>query len=231
MHHIKYKEMPFLELKSRKNDENTMSFSGYGAVFGNLDAYDDVIEPGAFSNSISNIKASGRMPLMLEQHGGFSVSAQDLTPIGVWTEIKEDPHGLYVEGQLANTARGKDIYELLKMKALSGLSIGYYINDSYTDTINSKSVRHLTDIDLVEISVVSFPANKEARIEAVKTELTIRDAEMALRDAGFSRNQAKAILSKGYSALSLRDAEDNADNEVVALLQRNIALLSKQSRG
>jgi len=223
-----------LEIKSAQNasSEEGMTFSGYGAVFGNIDCYGDVIEKGAFANTIKSFKASGKWPAMLSQHGGWLSSAQDMTPVGVWTEMREDDHGLYVEGKLADTPRGRELYELMKMTprpAIDGMSIGYFITDSTDEKKDGELIRHIKGIDLVELSLVTFPANKEARIADVKSEdLTIRDAERALRDAGFSRAEAKRILAEGFnSSLSLRDAEEKDDSsEIAELLRRNISAMS-----
>ena len=214
-----------LELKAT-DAAKPMTFSGYGAVFGNVDTYGDVIEPGAFAKTIADAKASGTWPAMLLQHGGgFLSSAQDMTPVGVWTEIKEDEHGLYVEGTLADTERGRELYALLKMQprpAISGMSIGYFPTAFHDERKNGEIIRHLTEIKLFEVSLVTFPANGEARIEHVKQDgLTIRDAERALRDAGFSRSRAKEILSAGFKSSSLRDA-GVPDDELIAALRHNI---------
>lgn len=208
-----------------------MTFSGYGAVFGNVDAYGDVIAPGAFAKSIAHFKSNPeKWPAMLAQHGGWRMTAQDMTPVGVWTEMREDDHGLYVEGKLADTPRGRELYTLMKMEprpAINGLSIGYIPTD-FTDSMDDgEPVRTLTGIDLIELSLVTFPANGEARVSHVKDggAPSIRDAEQALREAGFSRSQAKALLAQGYKALSLRDADDG-EAEIAALLRRNITALT-----
>lgn len=217
-----------LEIKSAQtaSPEEGMTFSGYGAVFGNIDSYGDVIEKGAFAKTIKSFKESGKWPAMLSQHGGWLSSAQDMTPVGVWTEMKEDDHGLYVEGKLADTPRGRELYELMKMTprpAIDGMSIGYFVTDSSDEKKGDELIRHIKGIDLVELSLVTFPANKEARVADVKSEeLTIRDAERALRDAGFSRAEAKRILASGFSSLSLRDADEKDDTEIAELLRRNI---------
>ena len=86
--------------------------------------------------------------------------------------------------------------------------------------------RHITGVDLLEISLVTFPANEQARIKDVKSEgITIRDAERALREAGFSRNDAKLILAKGYKSFLPCDAEkeERENNEIAAILRRSIA--------
>lgn len=223
-----------LEIKSAQPavPEEGMTFSGYGAVFGNIDSYGDVIEKGAFTKTIEEFKASGKWPAMLSQHGGWLSSAQDMTPVGVWTEMREDDHGLYVEGKLADTPRGRELYELMKMTprpAIDGMSIGYFVTEYTDEKKDGELIRHIKGIDLVELSLVTFPANKEARIADVKSEeLTIRDAEHALRDAGFSRAEAKRILAEGFnSSLSLRDAEEKDDSsEIAELLRRNISAMS-----
>ena len=229
---IETKQVSLTEIKAQKTDDNTMTFSGYGAVFGNLDSYDDIIEKGAFSKTLSEIKSNGVWPAMLLQHGGgWLSSAQDRTPVGIWTDMKEDEHGLYVEGKLADTDRGRELYTLMKMQprpAINGLSIGFRLNDSVEEVRDKKQVRIIKSVDLVEVSIVSFPANDKARVQNVKSELTIRDAEYALRDAGFSRTQAKDILARGYK-LSLRDAEDSeSKEELVNMIKRNTSLFRRK---
>ena len=207
-----------------------MTFSGYGAVFGNVDAYGDVIAKGAFDRRIADFKASGARPAMPSLHGGWDMSAESLTPIGVWTEMREDGHGLYVEGRLADTPRGREMYALMKMTprpAINGLSIGFRAVEWTKRSKPDEPRRTLKRVDLVELSLVTFPANGKARVTGVKGEAggpSVRDAEKALRDAGFSRVQAKAILADGFKAMPLRDAEEGAD-ELAALVRRNITAL------
>lgn len=209
----------------------TMSFEGYGAVFGNVDATGDVIEPGAFAAFLADIQ-SGKQnwPAMLLQHGGSLFgSAEDMTPIGVWTSLVEDGKGLKVVGNLADTPRGRDIYTLMKMQprpALDGLSIGYITKEWEPRSKPDDPRRRLKRIDLVEISPVTFPANAKARVDSVKSDLSIRDAERALCDAGFSRKGAKAILAEGFKATSQRDAEDTT--ELAAIIRRNTQIFSPQ---
>ena len=230
-------KMQFGLSEIKAGDDKEMKFSGYGSVFGNIDSYGDVIEAGAFAKTIADFKAKGVWPAMLSQHGGWGMSSQDMTPVGVWTEMREDEHGLYVEGKLADTERGRELYTLMKMTprpAINGMSIGYYVTDSKEEMRDGEPVRKITGIELVELSLVTFPANKEARVEHVKTaeELTIRDAETALRDAGFSRNRAKEILSVGYKSSALRDAgvEGSDTSELAAILRRNIKSLQGKGK-
>ncbi len=181
---------------------------GYGSVFGVADSYDDVIARGAFAASLKAHKAVGTMPAMLWQHEADE-------PIGVWTEMSEDAKGLKVRGQLClDTSCGKEAYALLKMGALNGLSIGFISRQWSYDT--ETDIRTLTEVDLWEVSLVTFPANESARVIGVKASdvagiTSIRQAEQALRDAGISADTAKALIaSVKRIALDERDAHGAA---------------------
>lgn len=169
------------------------SVEGYGSVFGVRDDYDDVIAKGAFVATLAAHKAAGTMPAMLWQHDARE-------PIGIWTEMVEDDKGLRVRGQLAlTTTRGKEAHALLKMGALNGLSVGFMAKQWAYD--RDTDVRTLTEIDLWELSLVTFPANGQARVTNIKAAdigglVTIRQAEKALRDAGFSDDAARAYLAQ-----------------------------------
>lgn len=225
-----------LEVKFAEGDDKTMSFTGYGAVFGNVDSYGDVIQKGAFRETLREAKKSGVWPKMLLQHGGFGWNAEDMTPIGIWTEMAEDDTGLKVEGQLAETVRGKEAYTLLKMKprpALDGLSIGFRAKEFALGTKPDEPRRTLKKVELLEVSLVTFPANPKARMTGIKSAngLSIRDAEKALRDAGFSSSEAKGILARGFKGLTedaTRDAGATGSEiaELVASLKRNASILS-----
>lgn len=220
-----------IELKFAPADAgaDAMSFDGYGAVFGNVDAYGDIIEPGAFAGFLSDVQAGKQnWPAMLLQHGGYGMTAEDMTPIGVWTSLAEDGKGLKVSGKLADTPRGREVYGLLKMTprpALDGLSIGYIAKEWEPRSKPDDPRRRLKRIDLIEISPVTFPANGKARVDQVKSGLSIRDAERALRDVGFSQSEAKAILASGFKAMPQRDVEDYG--ELAALIRRNTEILTQ----
>ena len=174
-------------------------FSGYGSVFGVVDSYKEVVTQGAFSESLQ-----GRMPALLWQHRSGE-------PIGVYTSVKEDNIGLHVEGKLAlKTARGAEAYELLKMGALNGLSIGYITREDSYDKVSG--VRTLKKVDLWEVSLVTFPANDASRISSVKgieQINTLSDAEAFLRDAGgLSRREALAIVSRIKSLHGRSDSDE-----------------------
>ena len=221
---MEYKNCNITELKFAEGDTETMTFEGYGAVFGNVDAYGDVISPGAFADTLAESHKSGNWPSMLLQHGGFGMSADDMTPIGIWTDISEDGKGLKVTGQLADTPRGHEMHTLLKMKprpAINGLSIGYRIKEFTQRTNPDEPRRTLKKLDLIEISPVTFPANGKARISAVKSIDDLggmADVETYLREAGLDRNEAKHLIAK-IKGVDLREAGTSED--LVNILKLN----------
>lgn len=177
-------------------------FSGYGSVFGVVDSYNEVVAPGAFVESLLAIKAKGRSLPVLWQH-------RTAEPIGDWdmSSLKEDQHGLLGDGNLwlDDAPYARIAQKGMTSKAITGLSIGYYIRDSSFD--QKTGVRTLKQLDLVEISIVTNPANDDARIDAVKSKLahgslpTLPEFEHILREAGFSNTQATVIANRGLSHL------------------------------
>ena len=195
-------------------DDGTIE--GYGSVFNVVDDWGDIIAPGAFAATLAAHKAAGTMPAMLWQH-------RDAEPIGVWTDMVEDSRGLRVKGRLVLEApRGKEAHALLKAGALNGLSIGFISRKwSWDDTTD---VRTLQEVDLWEVSPVTFPANGLARVDSVKSAgqaiTTIRDAERALRDAGLSAEQAKALVASVKRSVQVeRDADQDTQRAVKAAEQ------------
>jgi uncharacterized protein len=158
---------PF-EVKIDGNGDDDGTISGYGSTFGNIDTYGDTVAPGAFQKTIADAQnGNGPWPAMLSQHG-----SSDQTPIGIWTGMSEDSRGLRLKGKLAiNTKRGADTYNLLKMKprpALNGLSIGYVAKDFEIHRTGPVK-RTLKAVDLKEISLVTFPADKFSTVRSVKS--------------------------------------------------------------
>lgn len=202
-----------------------MSFTGYGAVFGNVDSYGDVIEAGAFSKFLADVKAGNQpWPAMLSQHGGWQMSAEDMTPIGVWTDFAEDGHGLKVTGQLADTPRGLEMYKLMKMSprpAIDGMSICYIAKEWEPRSKPEDPKRKIKRIDLIEVSLVTHPANGKARVASVKSDWTERDFERLLtRDAGLSRSEALVVINQGFKSLiAMRDAGSSELAELAQALK------------
>lgn len=175
-------------------------FSGHGSVFGIEDSYGEIVAPGAFAESLQEIGAKGRPVPVLWQHRSGE-------PIGVYDVLKEDDRGLYVEGRLAieKVVRAAEAYALVEMEAVSGLSIGYWVRESTFD--EKTKIRTLTKLDLVEISLVTFPANDEARVDTIKAKLAhgglpdLNEFEKFLREAGFSKTQSAVIANRGLAHL------------------------------
>lgn len=184
--------------------EDDGTFTGYGSVFGNVDSYKEIVAPGAFKSSLAAIKTAGDPLPVLWQHDASK-------PIGLYTDMSEDARGLKVSGTLLkdDVALAREAYALMKARVVKGLSIGYYVRG---DSIDEKTgVRTLKELDLREISVVTFPANEEAQIENVKHAFqnmikagqlpAVKDFEDFLREAGFSKTQAAFIANNGLSKL------------------------------
>jgi len=197
-------------------DGETRTFEGYGSVFGVLDSYADIVAPGAFKRSLKEATAVGRMPALLWQHDSSS-------PIGVYEAMHEDATGLYVKGRLSDTQLGREAYTLLKDGALSGLSIGFTTRKSKVD--NESGVRTLTDVQLWETSLVTFPANDAARVTGVKAAdgalPTEREFERWLRrEAGFTEAEAKTIIAKGFRQVQREAAQSGQLSDLLESVRR-----------
>jgi HK97 family phage prohead protease len=138
--------------------ESDGSFSGYASLFGETDLNRDVVLPGAFLKSIRTRGAGGIR--MLFQH-------DPAAPIGVWREVREDHRGLFVRGRLMpEVEKAREVLALMRAGAIDGLSIGFRTVRGRTDA--KSGVRRLIEVDLWEISVVTFPMLPAARVSAVK---------------------------------------------------------------
>lgn len=147
-------------------------------------------------------------------------------PIGVYTSMGEDANGLFVKGKIAmKTARGSEAYELMKMGAISGMSIGYVTREDSFDKVTG--IRTLKKIDLWEVSLVTFPANESARVSSVKNIESIQslqDVESYLRDAGgFSKSEALALVAR---VKSIGRSESDSAAELVKLIQKRGSAIS-----
>ena len=132
-------------------------FSGYAAVFGNRDSGDDIIEKGAFTRTI---RENFDRIKILSQHNEFEL------PIGKPLELREDEKGLFIRGKISDTQKGRDVQTLLKDGVLTEMSIGY---DTVVSELDRDGVRHLKEIRLWEVSIVTWAMNDQATIEEVKS--------------------------------------------------------------
>lgn len=176
-------------------------FEGYASIFDEVDDGRDVIRPGAFASSLMARSPEGVK--LLWQHNPAE-------PIGTIEEIREDERGLFVRARLETSVkRAKEALALMKAGALDGLSIGYHTVNSYVE--EKSGVRVLEELELWEVSLVTFPMQRMARVANFKgvTPATKREFEGFLRDAGgFSRAEAKRLSAEGYVSSDLvRDAQ------------------------
>lgn len=198
-----------VSLTLKREPDQDGVFEGYASVFGVVDQGMDVVERGAFRKSLGSRKVK-----MLWQH--------DMSqPIGVWDEIYEDERGLFVRGRLLKEVdKGREAMALLRAGAIDSMSIGYRTMEAIPE--GDGRVRKLMEVDLFEISLVTFPMLPDAKVTNVKSITTERDFERFLRDAGYSRKEAVALTLHGFKALQRqRDAgdEEAVTEGVDALLQ------------
>jgi HK97 family phage prohead protease len=217
-------------------DGDARSFEGYVSVFGNIDSYGEKVMPGAFADSLARHKREGTMPLLLWQHNSDD-------PIGVWDDLSDDGKGLYGKGHLLTGVQSaEEAYVRLKAGAVWGLSIGYREVD--VTPAEGGEARLLNDLDLIEASIVSFPANRRAGVDTVKAEgadldrikrwvrfedlarklrdgepLPTKDFEDLLREAGIPKAMAVQIASVGYSKAIRSESEGDQAKPALARLR------------
>jgi HK97 family phage prohead protease len=199
---------PLLQLRAQPQG----LIAGYASAFDTVDSFGERVARGAFVASLRQHAEAGTRPLMLWHH-------QPASPIGRWDELAEDSRGLLVSGSInMKTQAGRDAFECLAADNLNGLSIGFRPVKS---TTLADDVVELTEVDLVEVSLVSLPANPQARITHVRAHVeaptSLRALEQALREQlGFSRREAAAVAARGFGAL---EAEQDQSAELAALQQ------------
>lgn len=153
---LQFKNFEILETK--KEDDGRLTITGYGAYFNNIDSYGDIILPGAFAKTL--IDRKGRI--------AFCYQHDIWNPIGKIEEIYEDDKGLKVVVKLS--AANEDIQTKVKEGILKEMSIGYRTINSRSEIQNGIEVNLLTEIKLIEISLVTVAANPLAVIETMKSE-------------------------------------------------------------
>lgn len=150
-----------LETKFRRFDgelalKDGAAIEGYASLFGAPDQGGDVVQPGAYGASLAALGKAGGSVKMLWQH-------DPARPIGVWDEVREDGRGLFVRGRLLTEVQaGREALALLKAGAIDGLSIGYRTRRAE----KAAAGRLLHEIELWEVSLVTFPMLAEARVQA-----------------------------------------------------------------
>ncbi len=169
------------------------TFTGYASIFGNKDSYNDIVQKGAFTNSLRDRKVK-----LLWQHCPNK-------PIGKFTKIYEDDKGLFVEGQLfLDIQLAQEAYSLLKNDGIDGISIGY--RNIKTEYDEENDIRYLKEVELYEASIVTFPANETATVMDVKKEekpqinidnvKTLKEITDFLKIKGLTKSERNAIIVK-----------------------------------
>ncbi|MGQ3356322.1 MAG: HK97 family phage prohead protease [Phreatobacter sp.] len=173
---------------------------GYASAFGGQpDANGRLIAAGAFANTIADHRAAGSMPAMLWAH--------DMAhPIGRWLHLAEDAYGLKAVGQLnLRTARGQEAYQHIRAGDALGLSIGWKARDGGVRHDPGRGATVFSDVDLIEISAVTIPANKRAKIQQIASIASQRELEQVLRAHGLPRSAAVMVAARGWPALASED--------------------------
>lgn len=195
-------------------------FEGYGAVFGNIDAHRDIIMPGAFTESLAQFKEAGFLPLMLWQHNIHE-------PVGVYSKMQEDDNGLALAGDLLvnkKVPEADKAHALMVAKAVRGLSIGFNVPRGGEVYNEEHMVWEISQIDLVEVSIVSMPANPLAQITDIKQLENPREFERLLRDVlGISHQEAKRLMAAGYDAMIQKR---DVDGELVAAIDLAVSRMA-----
>ena len=157
------------------------AISGYASLFGAIDQGGDVVEAGAYAASLARLTQAGGRVKMLWQH-------DPTEPIGVWDEVREDARGLWVKGRiLTEVARGREAATLIGAGAIDGLSIGYRTIKARKD---DKGLRHLSELELWEVSLVTFPMLVQARVAAKGDD----PGDAALRRLAAAFQDARRVL-------------------------------------
>lgn len=209
-----------LELKNIKSSGEGF-ITAYASVFDIEDYEKDVVKKGAFIESLKK-----KVPVMLWSH-------DDSQPIGVWSKVEEDEKGLYVEGKLliGTNEKAREVYDLIKNGAISGLSIGYTVDER---EYNEKGIRIIKRATLFEISLVSIPCNDEARIISVKSLKSlenIRDIEDYLKSKNLTNNEAKSLISNMkkvfYEELTEKVNYKNELKSVLNYIKKSTEIINK----
>jgi len=184
-----------IDTKAQADGRITGWASTYG---GEPDRHGDIVTPGAFTKSLAEHRRRGTRPAMLWSH-------QMESPVGNWLDFHDDPKGLRVTGQFnLKTERGREAFEHAKAGDVGAFSIGFTTPEGGRRYLG-KGVWALDEVDLVEISLVAAPANRNAVVTAVKAApilSTKSEAVEFLRQAGLPKAAAQRFAAGGFPALA-----------------------------
>ena len=198
------------ELNEIKEDDVFCgSFKAYFSTYNTVNYRPDRMIKGCFDKEIIRFRNGDKLPRLLAQHNTQEV-------IGKVTAIYDDEYGAIVEAKFLNTPRGQEYYKAFKGEAIDELSFAFYVIDYDYDEQGVRNVLEVAGVD--EISIVTWGMDNQTRaIEVNSKGLTIRDAEKALKNSGFTKDQAKTIVSKGFNALSRDDEESDGRDDLAEI--------------
>lgn len=177
-------ERKFCRFDAALTVKDGVEIAGYASLFGAVDQGGDVVQAGAYARSLKELEREGRQVKMLWQH-------DPAQPIGVWDEVREDGKGLFVKGRLLESVeKAREAAALIEAGAIDGLSIGYRTKRA---TKNEKGQRLLSELELWEVSLVTFPMLPNARVGA-KGESLI---DASLRELAGALEGARRMISGG----------------------------------
>lgn len=187
---VEYKSISFspTELKS---EGGKLNIKGYAAAFGNIDSYRDIIDYGAFDQTLQN-----------DAHRVKLCYMHDIRQVvGKINALRTDDKGLYIDYDILPTSLGKDLMVLCENKAINEMSIGYYTRKSEDDVVDGVSVRRLKAIELIEVSLVSRAANPQAVISNVSRKF--EDVIPSLKDCDDKQLESlvSAIKNEQFSRI------------------------------
>lgn len=231
--------MKIQKLKLNASDfqiEEDGTISGYASTFNGVDSYGDTILPTSYDKVLNAITTGvKKMPKMFFNHNQFSV------PIGIWIELKKTKIGLWCKGKL-NLAleQARNVYNAIKFGSVDGLSVCIYLYEEDCEWIEDKQINIIKNVsDLTEISIVTYPADSNARISDIKSAVSeynsLKDVEKLLRDVGsFSKQAAIAIISaikrisNQMHELSDSEVEDKSKLDATLICSHINKLFSKK---
>ncbi len=207
--------LDLVDVKLLKGAGEAITFTGYGSVWGRVDSYGDTVLKGAFKDALAE-----RRPMMLYGHSPGRVP-------GKWIKYEEDDKGLLMTGELTpGHSEATDIAASLKHGSLNGLSIGGYTQEWEAQKDGGRVIK---TFDLYEVSVVSMPAEQEARIdtasvkEALQTYSKLSQFEDFLRDVGgLSKTAAQALVSRFRTIARSESAADGTEGKAAEEFLRAI---------
>ncbi|MDF3413438.1 HK97 family phage prohead protease [Sulfitobacter sp. M57] len=177
-------ERKFVAFQEVSKVQGGTEISGYASLFGAVDQGGDMVVAGAYETSLKTVAQAGRSIKMLWQHDPSQ-------PIGIWDEVREDSKGLFVKGRILDSvAKGREAAALVAAGAIDGLSIGYR---TVKATKNTKGQRLLSELELWEVSLVTFPMLPSARVSAKGEVIAVGDM---LRDMAASFEGARQRLAQ-----------------------------------